>query len=249
MWYVIGTACIISHPARAVKVQKKDAGIFRHRCFLTAGGKSEPTAAYPLHAAAAFDHADRSQYQHAADRQIKQAHGERTLFAHGAGCVALPAALLIACGALRLTAPAASEFSVLPAFLRTALPGAGSCAGASGCRAARGVEIRDELLLHAVLHAQCRRPESPQRLCAGGGNRQAGENRQIEKSPVRNAVPQGAVVSDSYELFIKITPGTCQKQQAPGIACAGRTGIIPPALREKCAIFTCRTCPFSFCSA
>lgn len=181
MWYAIGTACIISHPARAVKVQKKrcryfPASVLPYGRGLGAPCKSEPTAAYPLHAATAFDHADRSQYQHAADRQIEQAHGERTLLAHGAGCVALPAALLIACGALRLTAPAASEFAVLPAFLRTALPGAGSCAGASGCRAACGVEIRDELLFHAVLHAQCRRSESPQRLCAGGGNRQAGEN-------------------------------------------------------------------------
>ncbi len=181
MWYAIGTACIISHPARAVKVQKKrcryfPAPVLPYGRGLGAPCKSEPTAAYPPHAAAAFDHADRSQYQHAADRQIEQAHGERTLLAHGAGCVDLPTALLIACGALRLTAPAASEFAVLPVFLRTALPGAGSCAGASGCCAACGVEIRDELLFHAVLHAQCRRPESPQRLCAGGGNRQAGEN-------------------------------------------------------------------------
>jgi len=89
MWYAIGTACIISHPARAVKVQKKrcryfPAPVLAYGRGLGAPCKSEPTAAYPLHAAAAFDHADCSQYQHAADRQIEQAHGERALLAHGA---------------------------------------------------------------------------------------------------------------------------------------------------------------------
>lgn len=249
MWYAIGTACIISHPARAVKVQKKrcryfPASVLPYGRGLGAPCKSEPTAAYPLHAATAFDHADRSQYQHAADRQIEQAHSERTLLAHGAGCVALPAALLIACGALRLTAPAASEFAVLPAFLRTALPGAGSCARCF--RMPRRVRHRDP---GRTASPCCTARAVPAPGVAATSVRRRRESAGRREYPRPHAVPQGAVVSDSYELFIKTTPGTCQKQQAPGIACAGRTGIIPPALREKCAIFTCRTCPFSFCSA
>ena len=162
------------------RCRKKDAGIFRHRCFLTAGGLVPPASQNQRRHTRFMPQQHLTMQTAVSTSTLPTAKSNRRTVNEPCSRmvpgVDLPAALLIACGALRLTAPAASEFAVLPAFLRTALPGAGSCAGASGCRAACGVEIRDELLLHAVLHAQCRRPESPQRLCAGGGNRQAGEN-------------------------------------------------------------------------
>lgn len=159
----------------------KGACPFRRR----SGGTSEPAAAHPFHAAAAFEQADGCHDQHAADRQIEQTYRKRTLLAHTARSGALRGAkhcvLLFAGDVFRLS----GGLCVLPAVLRarrrarlrTALPGIGCCA-------ACGIEVRNYLLIHAVLHVQCRRTEPPQYLRAGGGKRQAGENIPAARSGV-----------------------------------------------------------------